>query len=186
VPTQHLVPRRTVTAQEVDEVAAAAGWTRRRDPDDGDDGPGPPRWRTPDGATVTLAHPASLPVPHLVVDGPEPGEVTARLLRAIPCHSVDELVATLRLATDEDERQGALLGLAATGLDTPRADVADAVTTSVGDPSASVRTAALIAARRLRWPGFRALVAAAAEGDEDPDVRAVAHNQLLLTDWPPD
>lgn len=180
----HLVPRREISLDQMSKLAAGLGWTldRRAAEAAEREGLAEYRWRITPRGEVKLVKSEALSHDYFVVATPD-GSVAQALTSTFPCYETAEILEMLGAATTADEREEALLLLAATALHDYRVEVHGQLEQSLDDDDSLVRMAALMACYHLGWKQLRALVEHVREADESENVRALAWNLLGSTRW---
>lgn len=181
----NVVLRGEVSFEAMSEYAQAQGWKLDKKSVDASEGEESPEyiWRVRKGTKVTLVQSRPLHRDYLVLEAPQPEEISKALRLQFPSYETSEVPAKLATAHSEEEKIDALHTVAATGLREYHDTVYKAVEQSMHDSDSLVRLAAVTAAFYLRWKQFKPLLMRISETDDSDNLRATSANLLGSTHW---
>jgi hypothetical protein len=178
-PDRCLVPKPTVTLEDVRRLAAGLGWQPHGTVLPGPDAPYEEIWKTGDGQTgIHWIEDEEIDVTYLLVEGENPDAVRAEIQARLDVYGVDELRELLTTASDIAVRVHAVYAIGVDAKGPFDQSHFDLLLTALRDPDPLIRRVAAIASTFPAWPELREPLERLRDVDEDPEVRAVAGQAL--------
>lgn len=169
-----VVPKATVSRDDIHQMASTHGWVQQDFTGDDTEGPFEEVWLTQDGTTVHWIEDDLIDVGYLAVDGDTADSLAARLSAEIDVDDIASLRAQVMRGRDRETVIDTLYRVAVVAGHGYDEEAFRLLRWGLYDPDPLVRRVALIAVSITAWSAFRHILSDLESNDSDMDIRTQA------------